>query len=66
MSIVPSPPQLPPKQLQRPIEDSLLSYLGSFSPRSRLTAQKRLRVADGRTRGSRVGIRLTHQSKEYL
>ncbi len=39
-----SPPSLPPRPVQRPIEDPLLAYLGSLSPRSRVTVQERLRA----------------------
>jgi site-specific recombinase XerD len=42
--IVISQPALPPRRAQRPIEDPLLAYLGSLSPRSRLTVQERLRA----------------------
>ncbi len=31
MSILPSPPQLPPRREQQPIEDPLLAFLGSLS-----------------------------------
>ncbi len=44
MSILSIPPQLPPRHEQQPIEDPLLAYLGSLSPRSRLTVQERLRA----------------------
>ncbi len=48
MTVVPaptiSPPALPPRHAQRPIEDPLLAYLGSLSPRSRVTVQERLRA----------------------
>ncbi len=37
-------PVLPPRRAQRPIEDPLLAYLGSLSPRSRVTVQERLRA----------------------
>ncbi|MDP9381230.1 MAG: tyrosine-type recombinase/integrase [Chloroflexota bacterium] len=37
-------PALPPRRAQRPIEDPLLAYLGSLSPRSRVTVQERLRA----------------------
>jgi len=38
------PPTLPPWREQRPIEDPLLAYLGSLSPRSRVTVRERLRA----------------------
>ncbi len=37
-----APPPLPTPRTQRPIEDPLLAYLGSLSPRSRITVQERL------------------------
>ncbi len=43
VSVAP-PPALPPGRAQRPIEDPLLAYLGSLSPRSRVTVQERLRA----------------------
>ncbi len=38
------PPGLPPRCPQHPIENPLLAYLGSLSPRSRVTVQERLRA----------------------
>ncbi len=47
-AIIPVPattaPVLPLHRIQRPIEDPLLAYLGSLSPRSRVTVQERLRA----------------------
>ncbi len=37
-------PALPLRRAQRLVEDPLLAYLGSLSPRSRLTVQERLRT----------------------
>ncbi len=42
--IVAVAPPLPPRCTQRPINDPLLAYLGSLSPRSRVTVQERLRA----------------------
>ncbi len=39
-----NPPVLPPEPAQQPIEDPLLAYLGSLSPRSRVTVEERLRA----------------------
>ncbi len=39
-----APPVLPLHRAQRPIEDPLLVYLGSLSPRSRVTVEERLRA----------------------
>ncbi len=36
------PPALPPGRAQRPIQDPLLAYLASLSPRSRVTVQEGL------------------------
>ncbi len=44
-------PALPLRRAQRLVEDPLLAYLGSLSPRSRLTVQERLRAV-ARTLGS--------------
>jgi len=44
MSLQMVPVISPPRHLQRPIEDPLLAYLGSLSPRSRVTVQERLRA----------------------
>lgn len=38
------PPALPLRHTQQPIEDPLLAYLGSLSPRSRVTVGERLRA----------------------
>ena len=42
MSLQMVPVISPPRHLQRPIEDPLLAYLGSLSPRSRVTVEERL------------------------
>ncbi len=39
-----SRPALPEKRAQRPIEDPLVAYVGSLSPRSRVTVTERLRA----------------------
>ncbi len=38
------PPALPEESRQRPLEDPLLAYLGSLSPRSRVTVAERLKA----------------------
>ncbi len=43
-AVVVALPPLPCQRAQPPIEDPLLAYLGSLSPRSRVTVQERLRA----------------------
>ncbi len=54
MSTLPVPvisgPALPERPAQCPTEDPVLAYLGSLSPRSRITVQERLHAVAGMMR----------------
>lgn len=50
-----SPPSLPPRPVQRPIEVPLMVYLGGLSRRSRDIIEERLRAVTG-VSGPRGGL----------